>query len=45
LLSEFWSNASFEKSNFQKRNKIIEGIAHAKVVIESGVKGGSLVTS
>ncbi|MDB4643293.1 DNA-processing protein DprA [Flavobacteriaceae bacterium] len=45
LLSEFWSTASFEKSNFLKRNRIIAGIAHATLVIESGIKGGSLVTT
>ena len=33
LLSEFSSNASFEKSNFLKRNRIIPGIAHVTVVI------------
>ena len=38
LLSEFWSTASFEKSNFLKRNRIIAGIAHATLVIESGIK-------
>lgn len=45
LLSEFWSNSPFEKSNFLKRNRIIAGLAHATVVIESGIKGGSLVTA
>lgn len=45
LLTEFWSNSSFEKSNFLKRNRIIAGVAHATVVIESAAKGGSLVTA
>ena len=45
LLSEFWSNSPFEKSNFLKRNRIIAGLANATVVIESGIKGGSLVTA
>ena len=44
LLSEFWSTASFEKSNFLKRNRIIAGIAYATLVIESGIKWGGLVT-
>jgi len=45
FLSEFWSNSSFENTNFLKRNRIITGLSHATVVIESGVKGGSLVTA
>lgn len=45
LLTEFWSTSSFEKSNFLKRNRIIAGLAHATIVIESAVKGGSLVTA
>ena len=45
ILTEFWSNSSFEKSNFLKRNRIIAGVAHATLVIESKAKGGSLVTA
>ena len=43
--TEFWSKDPFERSNFLKRNRIIAGAAHATVVIESGKKGGSLVTA
>jgi len=45
ILTEFWSNSSFEKPNFLKRNRIIAGVAHATLVIESKAKGGSLVTA
>jgi DNA processing protein len=45
ILTEFWSNSSFEKSNFLKRNRIIAGLAHATLVIELKAKGGSLVTA
>ena len=45
ILTEFWSNSSFEKSNFLKRNRIIAGVAHATLVIESKAKGGSMVTT
>ncbi len=45
LLSEFWSTSSFEKSNFLKRNRIIAGLAHATIIIESGARGGSLITA
>ena len=45
FITEFWSEDPFERSNFLKRNRIIAGAAHATVVIESGEKGGSLVTA
>lgn len=45
LLSEFWSTSPFDKSNFLKRNRIIAGLAHATIIIESGEKGGSLTTA
>ena len=45
LLTEFWSDAPFERSNFLQRNRIIAGLAHVTLVIESGVKGGSMVTA
>jgi DNA processing protein len=45
LLSDFLSDALPERNNFLKRNRIIAGISDATVVIESGVKGGALVTA
>jgi len=45
FLTEFWSNDSFDRTNFLRRNRIIAGIAEATIVIESGIKGGSLVTA
>ena len=45
FITEFWSKDLFERTNFLKRNRIIAGAAHATVVIESGAKGGSLVTA
>lgn len=45
FLTEFWSDDPFERTNFLKRNRIIAGISEATVVIESGEKGGSLVTA
>lgn len=45
FITEFWSDDLFERSNFLKRNRLIAGAAHATVVIESGEKGGSLVTA
>ncbi|WP_336375867.1 DNA-processing protein DprA [Altibacter sp. HG106] len=45
FLTEFWSDAPFERTNFLRRNRIIAGISEATIVIESAEKGGSLVTA
>ena len=45
LISEFWSSDPFERNNFLKRNRIIAGLSQATIVIESALKGGSLVTA
>lgn len=45
LLTEFTSQIPPEKSNFARRNKIVAGISDATIVVESGIKGGSLITA
>lgn len=45
FLTEFWSTDAFDRTNFLKRNRVIAGLSEATVVIESGEKGGSLVTA
>jgi DNA processing protein len=45
LLTEFISNTNPDKPNFPKRNRIVAGICDAVIVIESGKKGGSLITA
>lgn len=45
LLTEFPSETNPDKHNFVKRNRIVAGMADAVVVIESGEKGGSLITA
>ena len=45
LLSEFMEGIKPEKQNFPKRNRIVSGMADAVVVVESGSKGGSLITA
>ena len=45
FMTDFWSNAVFDRNNFLKRNRIIAGLSEATVVIESAEKGGSLVTA
>ncbi|MFN6375225.1 MAG: DNA-processing protein DprA [Chitinophagia bacterium] len=45
LLTEFWHGTKPDRQNFPKRNRIVSGLADALVVIESGEKGGSLITA
>ena len=45
FLSDFWSDKTFDRKNFLKRNRVIAGISEATIVIESAEKGGSLVTA
>ncbi len=45
LLSEFGLGTPPEPMNFVRRNRIIAGLAPATVVIQSGSKGGSLITA
>jgi DNA processing protein len=45
LLTDFRSMTNPDKQNFPKRNRIVAGICDALVVIESGNKGGSLITA
>ncbi|MCV6629371.1 MAG: DNA-protecting protein DprA [Flavobacteriaceae bacterium] len=45
FVSEFWSDVEVEKEHFVMRNRIIAGLSHATVVIESGASGGSLITA
>jgi len=45
LLTDFSSGSKPDKQNFPKRNRIVAGICDALIVIESGKKGGSLITA
>lgn len=45
LLTDFISNTNPDKQNFPRRNRIVAGISDALIVIESGIKGGSLITA
>ena len=45
LLTEFLSHTNPDKQNFPKRNRIVAGLCDAVVVIETGKKGGSLITA
>ncbi len=45
LLTEFTSQLPLEKTNFARRNRVVAGISDATIVVESGEKGGSLITA
>jgi len=45
LLTEFKSSTIPDKQNFPGRNRIVAGMSDAIIVIESGIKGGSLITA
>lgn len=45
LITEFTTKSKFDPKNFVRRNRIIAGISQATIVIESAIKGGSLVTA
>ncbi len=45
LLTEFTKNTKADKHNFPRRNRIVAGISDATIVIETDVKGGSMITA
>lgn len=45
LISEFHPGQKPEPSFFPMRNRIVAGLIDALIVVESGVKGGSLITA
>ncbi|GAA4319717.1 DNA-processing protein DprA [Flaviaesturariibacter amylovorans] len=45
LLSEFFHDVKPDKHNFPLRNRIVAGLCDCTVVIETQVKGGSMITA
>jgi DNA processing protein len=45
LVSELTSGSPFAPGNFPARNRVIAGLSDCTVVVESGTKGGSLITA
>jgi len=45
ILTEFRSGVKPDKHNFPGRNRIVAGISDATIVIETGIKGGSMITA
>lgn len=45
LLTEYTTRTRPDRQNFVRRNRIVAGISDACIVVESAVKGGSLITA
>lgn len=45
LLTEFRSKTKPDKHNFPSRNRIVAGMSDAVIVIETDIKGGSMITA
>lgn len=45
VLTEFFHNTKPDKHNFPLRNRIVAGLSDATVVVETAVKGGSMITA
>lgn len=45
LLTEFRSKSKPDKHNFPSRNRIVAGMSDATIVIETSIKGGSMITA
>lgn len=45
LISEEWLGSELSPGKFPKRNRIISGITSGTIIVESDLKGGSLITA
>jgi len=45
LISEFTHGTKPDRENFPQRNRIVAGMTQATIVIESKIKGGSIITA
>ena len=45
ILSEFFSGTKPDKHNFPLRNRIVAGLCDATIVVETNIKGGSMITA
>jgi len=45
VITEFLSHTKPDRENFPQRNRIIAGMSDAILVVESGIKGGSMITA
>ncbi|MCU0423143.1 MAG: DNA-processing protein DprA [Bacteroidia bacterium] len=45
LLTEFTSGTIPDRENFPKRNRIVAGMCDVLIVVETGIKGGAMITA
>jgi DNA processing protein len=45
ILTEFRSKTKPDKHNFPGRNRIVAGISDVTILVETGIKGGSMITA
>ena len=45
ILTEFRKEIKPDRHNFPERNRIVAGMCDATIVIETGIKGGSMITA
>ncbi|SMO43463.1 DNA-processing protein DprA [Gracilimonas mengyeensis] len=45
VITEFPPGAKPDAGNFPVRNRVVSGLSHGVLVIESGIKGGSMITA
>ncbi len=45
LLTEFGKDTAPDRHNFPRRNRVVAGMADCTVVVETAVKGGSMITA
>lgn len=45
IVTEFPTKTNPDRENFPKRNRIVAGMADAIIVVESAIKGGSMITA
>mgnify|MGYP001770860697 CR=1 FL=1 len=45
LITEFYKGTKPDKQNFPRRNRIVAGLCDATIIVETDIKGGSLITA
>jgi DNA processing protein len=45
ILTEFFSGTKPDKHNFPLRNRLVAGLSDATVIVETNIKGGSMITA
>ncbi len=45
ILSEFYLGRQADRQTFPQRNRIVSGMSHATLVVETAARGGSLITA